>query len=226
MAKKMKLAKIAAILLVLVVLGSLPAQAGPTFIELTSDALGLGSSKINYAGNDSYVEADRPGQLITSTTANIGSVLYIQSNNLAGQGDGINPLLVTVTARSHLDIQDNLPAGYDIHAGVITLTNNTGDLPKEGLGVRAFAIDTNFDNGNNPNYGKRYDDSTGNGFRMEGSKEVSGGVDVTDWADFVAGNSVPPSNSPPHVDEEVKFDFNNDQFSIAAGSITVLLTKN
>lgn len=130
MAKKMKLGKIATILWVLVVLGGLPAQAGPTFIELTSDALGLGSSDINYAGNGSPVETDRLGKLITSTANNIGSVLYIQSDGNAGQSD----LLVTVTARSHLDIQNNLPANYDIHAGVITLTNNNSELPKEGLG--------------------------------------------------------------------------------------------
>jgi len=202
-------------------------QAGPTFIELTTDALGLTlkpgeTTGINYEKNDSYVEADRPGKLITSTANNIGSVLYIQSNNLAGQGDGTNPLLVTVTARSHLDIQNNLPANYDIHAGVITLTIEDGDLPKEGLGVRAFALDTYT---GSSNYGKRYDDGEGKGFRMEGSKEVSGGVDYTDWDDFVADNDIPPENSPPHVDEDVTFNFNNDQFSITVGSVTVLLTK-
>lgn len=227
MAMKMKIAKIAKILCVLIVLGSLPAQAGPTFIELTSDALGLGSDKINYTGNGNPVEADRPGKLITSTANNIGSVLYIQSNNIAGQSD----LLVTVTARAHLDIQNNLPADYDIHAGVITLTNKGGDLPNEGLGVRAFGIDTHT---GSSNYGKRYvypgytpsdpsDDD--HGFLTEGSGEVSGGVNGTDWYDFVARNDDPPDNSPPHVDEDVKFDLNNAQFSIAADSVTVLLTK-
>jgi hypothetical protein len=73
------------------------------YIELTTDALGLtlGSEPkgINHQGNDSYVEADRPGQLITSTAANVGSVLTIQSDGTAGSGTGANPLLVTVTAR-------------------------------------------------------------------------------------------------------------------------------
>jgi hypothetical protein len=178
--------------------------------------MGLGSTQINYQSNDSYVEANEPGKLVTSTANNVGSVLSIQTNNLAGQGDALNPLMVTVTARSHLDVQNNLPANYDIHAGVITLTNNSGDLAKEGLGVRAFAIDTDYDSGNNPNYGRRYDDGLGNGFIMEGSKEVSGGVDYTDWFDFVANNPTPPENSPPHVDEDVTFSFNTSQVIVTA----------
>ncbi len=142
--------------------------------------------------------------------------MYIQTNNLAGQGDGTDPLMVTVTARSHLDVQNNLPANYDIYAGVITLTKEDGDLAKEGLGVHGFAIDTDYDNGNNPNYGRRYDDGMGNGFIVEGSKEVSGGVDYTDRADFVCDNPTPPENSPPHVDEDVMFSFNTSLVIIPA----------
>ena len=214
---KMTMAKIAAILLVLVILVGLPAQAEMTSIELTSSALGFGSSEINYAKNDSYVEADRIG-LVTSLAPNVGSVLTIQKSGAAGSGTDSDPLLVTVTARSHLDIQTGLPAGYDIHGGVITLTaGGTGSPSNQGLGVRAFAIDSST--------AARYDDGTGNGFRMEGSKEISGGVDFTSWDEFVAANPSPPKNSPPHVDEDVLFNFNNDLYNIAAGSVNVLLTK-
>ena len=41
-------------------------------------------------------------------------------------------------ARSRLDIQTDLPAGYDIHGSVITLTpGGTGSPSDQGLGVRA-----------------------------------------------------------------------------------------
>ena len=168
-------------------------------IELTTDALGLGSTEINYAGNDSAVEADRPGKLVTSTTANVGSVLAIQTNALAGPGDMVNPLLVTVTARTHMDVKTGLPAGYDFQAGVITLTDKDNDLPKEGLGVRGFGIDLD---PASPTYARRYVNpdyiaTNGHGFQMEGSKEVSGGVDKEAWADFIADRPIPPKNTPP-----------------------------
>jgi len=190
------------------------------YVELTTDALNLGSTAINYQSNDSPVEGDRPGQLVTSTAANVGSVLTIQSDGTAGSGTVANPLLVTVTARSHLDIQDNLPAGYDIHAGVITLTDKNNDLPKEGLGVRSFHLDTD---DQSATYGQRLDYGEGTGYKMEGSKEVSGGVGFTDWLDYVADNPPPVSNNPPHVDEDVTFTFND--VLVAADSIQVLLTK-
>ncbi len=153
--------------------------------------------------------------------------MTIRADGTAGAGSIANPLLVTVTARAHLDIQDNLPANYDIHAGVITLTDDNGQFDKEGLGVRAFGIDT--DSGS-ANYGKRYvnDGYKGinvHGFQMEGSKEVSGGVNGTDWYDYVAKVPGAPDNDPPHVDEDVTFDFNNDLFSVTADSVSVLLTK-
>jgi len=192
--------------------------AAPVFIELTTDALGLGSADINYAGNDSPVEPDPDivGKLITSTAPNVGTTLFIQEDNLAGQSD----LLVTVTARSHLDIQDNLPVGYDIHAGVITLTNKEGDLSTEGLGVRAFGLDTDI---TSPTYGKRWINGDGK-YVMEGSKEVSGGGSFTDWLDYVADNPIPPHNNPPHVDEDVLFDFDSG-VSVRGDSVKVVLTK-
>lgn len=198
----------------------------PTSITLTTDSLGLGSSDINYAKNDNAVEADRAG-LFMSTANNIGSVLTIREDGTAGVGIAGNEKLVTITARSHLDIQNNLPAGYDIYGGVITLTDDGGNLAKEGLGVRAFGLDTDVAS---VNYGKRYVNPdyigvNGHGFQMEGSKEISGGSDFTDWDDFVADNPGAPSNNPPHVDEDVTFDFNNDLFSVRANSVTVLLTK-
>lgn len=227
--------KIAAVICAVVVLGGLSAQAGPTSITLTSGKLGLGSSNINYTGNGSAVEADRTGKLVTSTANNVGSVLYIQSNNLAGQGDGTNPLLVTVTARAHLDVLTGLPAGFDIYPGVITLSKDSGKdgkNNKRGLGVRAFGIDLRETIGSdpNPNYGKRYvKDSykSGNthGFQMEGSKEVSGGTNGTTWSDFVGRNPDVPSNKPPHVDEDVTFNFNHSLFNVNAKSIVVIFEE-
>ena len=90
-----------------------PALATPVTILLTTDDLGLGSTKINYAGNNSPVESDRPGKLVTSTTSNVGSILYVQTDNLAGQGTASNPLFATITARSRLSVQANLPVGSD-----------------------------------------------------------------------------------------------------------------
>ena len=175
------------------------AIADTVSIELTTDALGLGSTEINYAGNDSAVEADRPGKLVTSTTANVGSVLTIQTNGLAGPGDLQNPLLVTVTARTHMDVKTGLPGGYDFQAGVITLTGKDNDVPEEGLGVRGFGIDLD---PASPAYARRHvnPSHTGtnvHGFQMEGSKEISGGVDEEAWADFIAGRPIPPKNTPP-----------------------------
>ena len=60
---------------------------------------------------------------------------------------------------------------------------------------------------------------------MEGSKEVSGGVDDTAWADFVAGLPTAPGNNPPHVDENVTFDFNDAEVEVAANSFVFVLTK-
>lgn len=216
-----------------------PIQAAPTFITLTTGTAGLdlGGVNINYAGNNSPVEADRTGQLITSTDPGVGSILTIRADGTAGAGDTANPLLVTVTAQTHLDIQTDVPLGSDIHAGVITLTADNGKewdskdkIGKRGLGVRAFGINTDDES---DTYGKRYvnpdyadpedEDYNVHGYQMEGSKEVSGGTDFTDFDDFVADNPGAPENNPPHVDESVKFDFNNSLFSIKATSVGVII---
>ena len=150
-------------------------QALPTSITLTAGELGLGSDNINYAGNGSAVEADRPGILVTSTANNVGSILSIQADGTAGSGSLANPLLVNVTARAHLDVQTVLPADFDIYPGVITLTKDSGKGGKDerrGLGVRAFGLDLDT---TSDNYGKRYVNTSytgvnGHGFQMEGSK--------------------------------------------------------
>lgn len=117
------------------------AVALSTRIELTSDSLGLGSSDINHGSNGSAVEKDIVSKLVTSSVRNTGSILYIQTNNLAGQGDIENPLMVTVTSHTHTDTTVGLPAGYDFQGGVITLTKNDNNISKEGLVVRSFGID-------------------------------------------------------------------------------------
>lgn len=220
----MKTIKFAVVGLLFVIVSGMAVGAS-TSITLTSDALGLGSSNINYDHNGDPVEADRAG-LYTSLDNNVGSVLTIRQDGTAGVGVAGNENLVTVTTRAHLDVINDLPADHDIYSGVITLTNDGGDFTKEGLGLRAFGLD--FDPSSD-NFGKRYVNPAyiainEHGYQMEGSKEVSGGVNGTDWDDFVARNPIVPSNTPPHVDEDVKFDFSDD-VSIKADSIKVLLTK-
>ena len=198
-------------------------------IFLTSDDLGLGSSDINQAGNGSAVEDDRPGKLVTSATANVGSVLTIQTDNLAGSGTILHPLLATVMAHTYMDVKDNLPPGADIHAGVITLTRNSGETKNDGLGARAFGIDTRA----GATFAKRYTNPAfvsprnPNGYQMEGSKEISGGVGARDFAIWLLGQtgSGIPGNNPPHVDEEVIFDMNDVELNIRADSVRTLLTR-
>jgi len=235
----MKMAKLTAILLVLVVLGGLPAQAGIIPIELTAEGLHLvldlardkGDKGINYAGNNGPVETDRDGKLVTGAN---GSELTIQKSGDAGPGTGSDPLLVTVTARTHLDV--SIPTENELHAGVITLSaGGTTDVGKQGLGVRAFAIDArefvkDADDNDilNPYYGKRYVNLShtsinGHGFQMEGSKQVSGGTDFLTWADYENDNQGVPSNNAPHVDEAALFNFNNSLFNIKATTSGVWL---
>lgn len=211
----------------ILIVSSVAIAVPTTSIMLNTGALGLGSTEINYAKNDNAVEADVDG-LYMDTANNKGSVLTIREDGTAGTAVVGNQNLVTVTTRSRLSVQTGLPTGYDIHGGVITLSKNETDLAKEGLGVRAFGIDTK--EGSN-NYGKRYVNPdfvsvNGHGFQMEGSKEVSGGVDpVTSWEAYVKDNPDVPVNNPPHVNEDVKFDFNDALFSVKADSLTVILTK-
>jgi len=221
---KMKMAKLAAILWVLVVLGGLPAQAVLTSIKLTSDALGLGSVEIN-KGN--IVDPDLPG-FITSPTTGLGSILSIQTDGNAGTGTVAHPLLVTVTARTRLDIPSAvLPSPGDFKAGVIYISNESTDMPdgmKEGLGVRAFSVDTNLD---------RLIDGGSGRAEIEGSKHVSGGTDGVHK--FIGnGGTIDPDNitqadldvlnKAPHTDEDVTFNF--DPFWLVdAQSVVVLLSE-
>jgi hypothetical protein len=206
------------------------ANGAITSILLTSDDLGLGSSKINHDKNGKAIEDDRIGKLVTSSADNVGSILSIQTDNLAGPGTALEPLLATVTARTHLDIVNNLPlGGHSLYAGAITLTNDSGDIEKDGLGVRTFGIDLD---PLSPDYARRYKNPayvnlTGNpnGYQMEGSKEVSGGVNNSDFEAWILGQPAVPGNEPPHVDEEVIFDINDAALIVPADSVNVLITK-
>lgn len=203
------------------------ADAAITSILLTSADLGLGGSAINSDKNGTAIDDDVAGKLVTSTDQNVGSVLSIQTDNLAGPGTALAPLLATVTARTHMDIVSSLPAGFDFQAGAITLTKDSIDLEKSGLGVRAFGIDLSA----GANRGKRYSNpafvTAGNpsGFQLEGSKEVSGGVEQTDFELWAAGQDPVPGNTPPHVDEDVSFDINDAELNVPADSVRVLITK-
>ena len=106
----------------------------PLGIKLTAQGLGLGSSDINRHGT---VDPDMPG-LYTSPTTGQGSVLTIQTDGLAGPGTAANPLLVTVTAGTHLDTVFDLPPWpHDYHAGILFISDEEDDLPD---GVQALHV--------------------------------------------------------------------------------------
>lgn len=192
------------------------AQAVPISIKLTTDALGLGSSDINRGGT---VDPDMPG-FITSPTTGEGSILYIQTDGLAGPGTA-NPLFVTVTAKTRMDVITGLPpAPHDYQAGVLFISKEDGGLPdgsKEGLGVRAFEVDV-------VKLERKIDSGSGAAMlaEIEGSPHVSGGTEpYPDLADKIAAGKL---NTAPHVDESVTFDF-IPQFYANALSVEVLLSK-
>ncbi|MGQ0627453.1 MAG: hypothetical protein ACT4PL_05050 [Phycisphaerales bacterium] len=181
------------------------AQSVPVSVKLTTNALGLGTADLN-DGNTAI--ADIPGKFITSATTGEGSRLFIQRSGVAGSGTGLDPHMVTITSRTHLDTLTNLPAQHDYQAGVIYLSNENTSLPDgrdEGLGVRAFTVGTN---------GLR----TFSGGRavIEGSKEVSGGTGPSAY--------LPADNGPPHVDEDVTFTFAAGQRAVGP-SVSFTLSK-
>jgi len=181
------------------------AQAVLISIKLTTDALGLGSSDINKGGT---VDPDMPG-FITSPTTGEGSFLYIQTDGKAGTGTTANPLWVTVTAQTRLDVTGLPTTAHDYQAGVIYISKESSDLldgANEGLGVRAFTVDTSF---------MRVE--TSGLANIEGSKEISGGTDDRDV-------TTDPLNGAPHEDESVTFLF-NPLFNVDATSVEVLLSK-
>lgn len=186
------------------------AQAVPISIKFTADALGLGSSDLN-AG--SVVDPDQSG-FITSLTTGEGSILWVQTDGLAGLGTAMNPLLVTVTAKTRTDVVNGLPASHDYHAGVLYITKEGGGTPDgkdEGIGVRAFKVD-------GPTALREFDPDTGFALlTIEGSAEVSGGTADPDY------DPLNP-NGAPHVDELVNFDFGPTLVPYAT-SVEVILSK-
>src|ERR1043166_5750869 len=167
-------------------------------IILEAGALGFANAAIN---DGSTLDSDIAGKLVTGPTGQ-GSILTIQTNGQAGPGTGTDPLLVTVTAKTHLD---NTNIIGDYQAGVIYMTAGTGTTPKaHGLGVRAFTVNTTT--------GLR---APGANPAIEGSKEVSGGTDPTPQSTNL--------NGPPHVDELVDFNF-NPALKVFGSSIVVTLT--
>lgn len=199
-------------------------QAEATYIKLTNEGLGLnytgsGSDFININdGKDgSAWTVDIAGKLETSSITGQGSSLWIQQSGTAGLGTALDPLLVTLTSRTHLDTPWDPTAGaVDWQAGVLFISKENDKTPDgldEGLGVRAFTID--------PITGLRVIDNTKGLARIEGSKEVSGGDESNSDLILKDGGI---KNGPPHVNEDVKFDFDS-QISVAADSIGVILTK-
>ena len=189
----------------------------PVSVKFTSEALGLGSGNINDGKDGVSVDADIDGKLVTSPVTGEGSILYVQRDGLAGSGTAYNPLFVTVTAQSHLDT----PGPGDWNAGIIYISEenhsedkNPGDKGyhidgyKEGLGVRAFTIDTAT--------GLRVINPDTGLARIEGSKHISGGTEMSEIT--FDGTK----NGPPHVDELVRFDFENP---VEAQSVVVRLSE-
>lgn len=222
----------AALALAVLLGGTGVTQALPTTVSITLTAgeLGLVDENINHG---STVNHDMTG-FITSTTTGQGSILYIQADGKAGT----NPLLVTVTAQTHLDIiSSSLPATHDYQAGVITLTKDNGkdwkktgdDIKKRGLGVRAFEVDGD---DQSTDYLERLIDP-GSGLAklayLEGSKEVSGGSEKDYGGTELYGTldariEADKLNNAPHVDERVIFDF-DPLFNVNARSIEVILEE-
>ena len=180
-----------AVVLAVMGLALLPASvAQASFIKFTTNAMGLGSADLNDGG---VVDPDIAGKFVTSPTTGQGSILSIQQSGLAGSGTILDPLFVTVTAKTHLDTLTGLPSPNDYQAGVIYITKENNGLPDgrdEGLGVRAFTV-------NGPTGLRTF---SGGLAKIEGSKEVSGG---TGPAAYDSGDS----NGAPHVDEAVWFEF-------------------
>lgn len=183
-------------------------QAILVSIELTANALELGSENINYGKT---VDPDMPG-FITSPVLGKGSILNIQTDGRAGFGTATDPLLVAITAWTRLDVTTGLPSSHDYQAGVISISKESDKTPDgkdEGLGVRAFTVDGDL---------KREVDSGSGLAKIEGSKDVSGGTDSSDR--YVLGKL----NGAPHTDEAVNFDFGPSSFYAKALSVEVLLS--
>ena len=180
----------------------------PVSVKFTSEALGLGSGNINDGKDGKSLDADFTGRFVTSTVTGQGSILYVQDDGFAGSGSASSPLFLTVTAKSHLDT----PGPGDWNAGILYISkeNHSKDKKpgdkgyhvdgyKEGLGVRAFTID--------PDTGLRVIDSCTGRAQIEGSKHISGGTEtIGAWDDIKFDGT---KNGPPHVDELVRFDFEN-----------------
>jgi len=197
------------VVLSLTVLVTAKVTAVPISIKFTSDALGFGNSDIN---KGKTVDPDMPG-FFTSPAIGQGSFLNVQTNGLAGPGTVTDPLLLTVTARTHLDTLFGLPPSpHDYQAGVIYISkenDKTPDGKDEGLGVRAFTVVEAT--------GQREIDSDSGLAKIEGSKDVSGGTNDDTY------NLLKP-NGAPHVDEAVNFNFNSSLLTDAQ-SVEVLLSK-
>ncbi len=176
-------------------------------VKFTPGALGIAGTELN-AG--STVSPNISGKLITSPQTGKGSILWVQCSGKAGMGTSEDPLLMTITATSHLDTL-SFPAGFplpnDFKAGTIYVAKESTGQPDgrdEGLGVRPFTINTVT--------GLRV--LSGGLAKIEGSKEVSGGT----------GPASGVFNGPPHVDEELQFAI-SDQVYVKAPSVKLVLSK-
>lgn len=215
-------------------LAPVPAFATPTTIGIVLTNTGLGLScpggVCNGGGDGTTISPDQPGKLFTETPGvlntylndalgyptdlNTGSVLNIQNNGKAGDGTAASPLLVRVTAATHLD-ETIFPATWtdsrEFQSGVIYLTSGAdGTVAGDGLGIRAFTTSSGASKTDPTGAGNRT--TSGGAYIIEGSKEVSGGTDCS-----IYGKAGSPTctndfdytatNRPPHVDELAFFDF-------------------
>ncbi len=195
---------------------AIPVSATVTTLnaKFTAQGLGLGTEDIN---KGQTVDADMAG-LITLSDPGKGSVLSILADGKAGNATVLNPLLVTITAQSHLDTDpttipgydSNLdPYAYDYYGAALFISKEKNDTPdgkKEGMGVRSWTV--------NETTGIRQLGDNDRG-KLEGSKHVSGGTGPEDYDEN--------KNGPPHVDDAVRFDF-NPAFNVEAQSIVLTLS--
>lgn len=186
-----------------------PFQASAVSVVFEAGALGnIGPGNTNTTVNDGgTLDTPIAGKLELGgpVGSGLGTVLYVQTNGLAGLGTVAAPLFVTLTARSHLDNPNSNIS--DFQAGNFYITASDGTVKDNGLGVRPFTVDNsgNREAGNNP--------------AIEGSKEVSGGTDPLSFAQRLAAGKV---DGAPHVDERVLFTFAKP---VLGSSINVVLTK-
>ncbi len=199
------------------------ARAAVIDVNFTAKGLGFTTNGTDSLNRGRTVDADLPG-LTTSPVTGNGSILTILADGSAGVPAAGNPTMITLTANSRMD---NFPADRDYQGGILFLSQQKDRACKhqdrnEGLGVRPYTVIAG--SLANPLTGlRRIHPATGRAM-IEGSKGISGGVDLKHGDE---GGPIDPNhpNGAGHVDEIVYFDFNPSQVHVDADSFRMRFTK-